>query len=54
MKECDLQDMREKKLIGYRYYSNWEARQLHKQDFYFLTVKGIKEFYKEMFRRETA
>lgn len=44
----DFEEMLSKKYLGHREFSSWEAKQLGKTDFYFLTVKGIKEFYKVM------
>lgn len=41
-----LREAKENGLVKYYYYSNWIARQLGNTDWYGLTVKGIKEFYK--------
>lgn len=45
----DFDYMIENKLLGKREYTNWQARQLGRTECYFLTAKGLKEFYKEMF-----
>lgn len=42
-----IKDARDKGFLGYRYYSNWEARMRGNTNYYFITRKGIKELYKQ-------
>jgi hypothetical protein len=39
-------------LVKYKYYSNWQARQLGNTDWYALTTKGLKELYKYYLAKE--
>ena len=42
-----LREAKESGLIKYQYYSNWTARHTNWTEWYGLTVKGLKELYKE-------
>ena len=41
-----LNEAKEKGFLKYKYYSNWQARQLGQQDVWQLTNKGLKALYK--------
>lgn len=41
-----LNDAKERGMVKHKEYTNWEARQLGKTDYYALTAKGLKTLYR--------
>lgn len=47
---AEVQELVEQKLVGHKHYSNWSDRQKGTTDLYFLTAKGMRQWYKMYFK----
>lgn len=47
---AEVQELVEQKIVGHKYYGNWRDRQRGTTDLYFLTAKGMRQWYKMYFK----